>query len=153
MAMRQRSGGHAARALAACGVLLLAGCSDSGSGLPNQSPLVIQQALEDDGDGQVGIIGQELPSPVRVLVTRDDQPEAEVQVQWVVGNGGSMEPGTAFTDESGIAEGVWTLGPFLGDQEASARVNGAEGSPVLFEATAGNPPPPPPGGASRRPVP
>jgi hypothetical protein len=139
--------------LATCGVLALAGCSDSGTGLPVQDPLVIQRAPQDNGDEQSGIMNQDLEFPIRVLVTRDDVPEADVEVQWVVGNSGSVDPGTSITDETGIAQTTWSLGPFTGEQVLTAYLNGAEGSPLEFTATASSPPPPPPGGASRRPIP
>jgi hypothetical protein len=129
----------------------LAGCSnDSG---PTPSPLVIAQTEEGSGDAQIGPIGEPLDEALRVFVTRDDQPVEDVEVQWLTTTGGSFTQGTTTTDVNGIATAIWILGPEAGDQSASARVVGAEGSPVLFSAVAFDPGPGGGGGGGGGPEP
>ena len=40
------------------------------------------------------------------------------------------------SDEEGIASVVWTLGPEAGEQEATASLEGADGSPLTYTAIA-----------------
>jgi plastocyanin len=63
---------------------------------------------------------------------------ADVGVDFATGNGGSLEPADVTTNDDGIAESFWTLGPAEGPQTATASVTGATGSPVTFTATADN---------------
>jgi hypothetical protein len=116
-----------------------AGCSDDSG--PTLSPLVVAQTEEQSGDAQIGPIGQPLDDALRVIVTRDDQPVEDVEVQWLTTTGGSFVQGTTMTDADGVATATWILGPEPGDQAASARVVGAEGSPVPFSAVAFDPGP------------
>jgi plastocyanin len=111
------------------------GACGSGDGGPSQSPLVIAKAASKSGDAQTGPAGQALPSDVRVVVTRDGIPEANVGVAWATPSG-SMAPGTDQTDVNGESGSTWTLGPAAGAQTATASVSGATGSPVTFTATA-----------------
>jgi hypothetical protein len=120
------------------------GCGDDGG--PSASPLVVAQTEDQSGDAQLGRINQPLDDFLRVIVTRDGQPVQNVEVQWVSNTGGSFNPGTSLTNADGIAASTWVLGPQTGDQAASARVVGAEGSPVEFTANALLPPPPGGGG-------
>jgi plastocyanin len=121
-----------------------AGCNDNQE--PAQSPLVIAKTPTKSGDQQTGLPGTMLPSPLRVLVTRDGQPVAQTTVAWRAQNGGSFDAPSTPTDASGIATGNWTLGPNVGPQTATATIAGAQGSPLTFTATAaddgGGPPPP-----------
>ncbi|MBA3260542.1 MAG: Ig-like domain-containing protein [Gemmatimonadales bacterium] len=126
------------------GSFMVAGCSDDG-GL-NATPLSIAATEEESGSGQTGQAGQQLDAELRVIVTRDGEPEADVEVQWLTANRGSFSPGTSVTDASGIATTLWTLGPDEGGQSANARLVGATGSPVPFSANALGVPNPPPGG-------
>jgi hypothetical protein len=129
----------------------VAGCSDDSGSTP--SPLAVAQTEEQSGDAQIGPIGQPLDDALRVVVTRDGQPVEDVEVQWLTTTGGSFTQGTTTTDANGVATATWILGPEPGDQAASARVVGAEGSPVLFSATAFDPGPPGGGGGGGEPLP
>jgi plastocyanin len=126
-------------------IAVAAGCSDD-SGPAPEEPLVIQRAPTSSGNGQTGDVGGELSSALRVVITRASEPESEVDVDWATGNGGSLAPATSTTDADGVATTTWTLGPQPGTQTATATVDGADGSPVSFTATAEDvsPPPPPP---------
>ena len=128
------------------------GCGDDAGGLIS-SPLAIAQTLEESGDDQVANVGEPLDEPLRVIVTRDDQPVEDEEVQWLTTSGGSFTPGTSVTGADGIATTTWTLGPNPGEQAANARLIGAEGSPVSFSALAIDPPPPGGGGGGGGPVP
>jgi plastocyanin len=125
---------------------LLAGCGADGDTGPPESALVIAQAPTKSGDQQEGVAGEQLASPLRVIITRDGAAVGDVAVEWRTGDAGSLSPTSSNTDAEGIAQSAWTLGPAVGEQSASARVNGAEGSPVTFTATATDEPPPPDGG-------
>jgi hypothetical protein len=120
------------------------GCSDDSG--PSGTPLVVAQTEDESGDGQVGRINEPLNDLLRVIVTREGQPVQNVEVQWVSNTGGTFAPGTTLTNSAGVAASSWILGPESGEQAASARVVGAEGSPVEFSASAVLPPPPGGGG-------
>ena len=85
-----------------------------------------------------------LGNPVRILITRDGEPVEGVNVTWAAGQRGSLSDQTE-SDELGIATAVWTLGPETGTQAATATVDGADGSPLTFTATATDGTGPPPG--------
>ena len=109
---------------------------------PGQSPLVLEKPATKSGDQQTGPIGTALGNPLRVLITRDGEPVEGVDVDWSAGQGGSLGDEQQ-SGEDGIASVVWTLGPNLGDQAATAAVDGADGSPLTYTATAttgGGPP-------------
>jgi hypothetical protein len=132
------------------GVAISAACSDD-SGGPS-SPLVVAQTEENSGDIQFGVVSEPLDEVLRVIVTRDGQPVEDVEVQWLTTSGGSFTPGTSLTGPDGIATTSWILGPTEGEQSASARVVGAEGSPVIFTAQAADPPPGGGGGGPIEPI-
>lgn len=78
------------------------------------------------GSGQEEAIGAELPEPLVVRVEdRHGDPVAGVAVTWSVSSGGgSLEPASGTTDDSGEASAVWTLGVESGEQ--SVRVTADE---------------------------
>jgi plastocyanin len=116
---------------------------------PDDDPPVIQEAPTSSGDNQTGTVGEPLGSELRVLITLTGDPQAGVNVGWATPNGGSLAPATSATGADGIATTTWTLGPDPGTQTATATVDGADGSPVTFTATAeDDEPPPPPADAS-----
>ena len=85
---------------------------------------------------QPGRIGQPTPEdPTVVVVDRFGNPVAAAQVDWEVtaGGGSATSPQTA-TGADGKATVTWTLGPSIGVQKLTARVDGAHGSPVTFTA-------------------
>ena len=71
------------------------------------------------GDVQVGPAGRELPEPLRVRVTdEDDAPVAGYVLNFrVVAGGGSVYAGAARTDAEGRAADWWTLGPESADTQ------------------------------------
>ena len=143
------------RCMARIGTLaLLFGAAGAATGCGGDSttptPMAVAQTDDENGDGQTGFVGDAL-DPIRVIVTRDGQPVADVEVQWLT-TGGTVNPGASQTDAAGVATTTWTLGPTPGTQSASARVVGADGSPVEFTANALMTPPPGGGGGEPEPV-
>ena len=101
------------------------------------------------GNDQVGAFAAPLPQPVQVSVLKVYKPVlgpevpsgvSDVRVRFVVtAGGGSVSDALVETDAQGVAEVVWTLGPY-GDQRLKVFVllaNGdtLEGSPIEFNAT------------------
>lgn len=122
---------------------LAAGCGGGGDLQPDQSPLLLAKAPSESGDQQSGAVGQALPHELRIIVTRDGAPQANVPVTWSTSDG-SLDPASGPTDAAGIGASAWTLGPDAGAQTAQAAVQGATGSPVTFDATGTSAAPPPP---------
>ena len=122
--------------------LVLGGCGDSTDEGPEPAVIALL-----DGNGQDGVVGTVLASPLRVEVTDEvGDPAAGVEVTWsVTAGGGSITPAST-TDAAGIAEATFTLGPSNGVHTATASVAGLAGSPVQFTAIAGLVEPPPPAG-------
>ena len=126
----------AAAAVAACG-------SDSGGnvgGGPDPAALSAARS-EPSRNGQSGTAGQDLGSPLRIIVLRGSTPAAGAVVTWsATGTGATVSPGVSTTGADGISTSVWHLGSEVGAQSARAAVNGgADGSPVSFSATAAAP--------------
>jgi plastocyanin len=113
----------------------LGGCGgDDGNG---GTPPSTTSLTKEDGDGQAGIVGQALPSPLVVRVTEDGAPLTGATVTWSTATaGGSLTPATSTTDETGVASSNWTLGNVAGQQSAQAGFSGATGSPAIFTAQA-----------------
>ena len=125
----------AATALSACG----SNGSDLGGGGPDPSALSAAHS-EPSGDGQSGTAGQDLASPLRIVVLRGAAPAAGAVVTWsATETGASMTPNVSTTGPDGISTSMWHLGSDVGAQHAQAAVTGAEGSPVLFTAAAASP--------------
>ncbi|MGI8618070.1 MAG: Ig-like domain-containing protein [Gemmatimonadaceae bacterium] len=92
--------------------------------------------LRVNGYGQSGPVGSALPAPLRVHVTDAfDNPAAGVQVTFAVtSGGGTISAVEAVTDSAGSAvSGAWTLGPSVGPQMATARMEALQ---VEFSAHA-----------------
>ena len=122
--------------------LVLGGCGDSTEEGPEPAAIALL-----DGNGQDGVVGTALASPLRVEVTDEaGDPAAGVEVTWsVTAGGGSITPAST-TDAAGVAAAVFTLGAANGVHTATASVAGLAGSPVQFTAIAGLVAPPPPSG-------
>ncbi len=97
------------------------------------------------GDGQTGLVGMPLNSPLSVLVTDSQQHGMSgVSVAWATAAGGSSDgdsgasvsQSTSVTGADGIASISATLGPRGGTNEFTATISGATGSPVRFSARA-----------------
>lgn len=123
--------------------VLGAGCSSDDQG-PGEPPLVIEKPATKSGDQQTGPVDVALGNPLRVLITRDGEPVEGVNVDWAAGQGGSLTE-EAESDADGIASAVWTLGPEIGTHSATAAIDGADGSPLTYTATATDGTGPPPG--------
>ncbi len=130
-------------------VAAVTGCSDSGGDLGGPDPAVRTAArAEPSGNGQSGTAGQDLASPLRIVVLRGSAPEAGTVVNWsATGTGAFMTPQVDTTGTDGISTSIWHLGSEVGAQSSQAEVQGeADGPAVPFTATAeapdGDDPPP-----------
>ena len=90
------------------------------------------------GDGQSATAGSELPDSV-VVRTLDaaGRPVGGITVAWSVTGGGSVSAAATVSGPDGMTGVRRTLGPEAGAQATLATVDGVEGSPVTFTATAG----------------
>lgn len=79
----------------------------------------------ESGDDQTAEPGSTLPAPLRVrLVDLQSRSVERLRVEWVVLEGsGRVSPRNTFTDDEGITETSWTLGPEAGLQVVEARVD------------------------------
>jgi hypothetical protein len=101
------------------------------------------------GDAQVGAPGRELPLPLEVVVTDDDDrpiPDVEVSFTVVGQGGGTVSKPSVRSDHDGGVKVKWTLGAQPGAQSVQAvAVNSSgsslSGSPLTFTAEAVRPPP------------
>ena len=77
-----------------------------------------------DGDGQEGIVGEQLPEPLVVQVlTAREQPATGRRVAFVItSSAGEVSPDTAITDSQGLATARWVLGTSPGDYVIQARL-------------------------------
>jgi hypothetical protein len=84
------------------------------------------QLVIGSGDGQFGVVGTQLPTPLRAVVrsAATGQPRREVTVLWDVTAGGATLIGatTVTTDSAGVAEIRVRLGPVAGAVGVRARV-------------------------------
>ena len=123
--------------LLATGVAIAAvGCGDLLQEPESGTTPVPVRLEEVSGNGQAGSAGTPLPEPVRVRVLDEEgEPSPRLWVEWtVVGGSGKAAPRNTFSDENGVAETTWILGPETGSQQIRAFVNG--GVPMVFDATA-----------------
>ena len=89
------------------------------------------------GNGQSAIAGSTLPESL-VVRTLDEEgrPVAGITVAWSAAGGGSVSAPSTVSGPDGMSGIRRTLGPAAGPQGTVATVEGAEGSPVEFTATA-----------------
>jgi outer membrane protein assembly factor BamB len=95
----------------------------------------------DSGDNQRGCIDSTLGQPLKVLVKDQyDKPLIQYPVHFeVLTGGGERDHPVDYTDENGIAETYWKLGPEAGKQQLKAFIqdlNKLEIDSVIFNATA-----------------
>ena len=117
------------------GALLVSGGCGGSSEEPN-TPVRIEKPEVDSGDEQDGFTSLALPDPIRVSITRNGQPASDVAVTWSAEDGGAVTPSVTVSNEDGIAEAEWILGPDGGEQTATASVEDGIDSPVTFTADA-----------------
>jgi plastocyanin len=115
-------------------VLVGLGAACGGSDDGNNPDLSLSKAATGSGDNQTGATESLLPDSIRVLVLEDGLPREGVTVTWSAqGTTADVTPNTSVTDAEGLAASTWLLG-LEGSQTARARVSGAGGSPVTFNA-------------------
>ena len=101
------------------------------------------------GNGQVGAPGRELPLPLEVVVTDDDNrpiPDVEVSFAVVGQDDGTISEPTIRSDYQGRVQVKWTLGAHPGAQTvqavaANSSGSALSGSPLTFSAEAVRPSP------------
>lgn len=111
-------------------VSLLASCGGSG-GEPDTTLKI--EKWPPSGDNQTDTVGLTLPQVIRVKVTVGGQVSAGYMVHF---DGGDLGTDSMLTGGDGIATSTWTLNGSLGTQAVTASLDGAEGSPLTFHATA-----------------
>jgi hypothetical protein len=103
----------------------------------NTQPPVASAIEMAAGDAQTGAVGSTLANPLVVLVTDESgNPVPGVSVAWDPQGVGSVSAPTSETGADGKASIQRTLGSSAGEQTTIATVNGLQGSPVTFLATA-----------------
>ena len=107
-----------------------------GDSVPPTTPTTIEMV---SGNGQNGVVGQPLPSPLVVLVTDDNgNPVPDVQVTWAAQGGGSVSSAVTQSGSNGQASVTRILGTELGPQGTTATAS-LDGSPITFTSTAVEP--------------
>lgn len=111
-------------------LMLAAGCGDDGpSGGSDRLIRAVSPAEV------TGVPLDTLADPLEAEVTdMEGRPLAGVQVTWSTGDGGTLEPEAAETDEFGGVRARWRLGAGVGQQEA--RASAGDGVEVTFAAGA-----------------
>jgi hypothetical protein len=125
--------------IALSGLLALAGCLDSSvTSVPTVTPASI---VVVGGDAQLGAAGNTLPVPVAVRVT--DQSGLPVSLAVVsfspAASSGTVSAAAAYTDTTGTASVLWTLGTALGADSLSVSVPGLPALTVTAMVTTGSP--------------
>jgi uncharacterized protein (TIGR02145 family) len=94
------------------------------------------------GDNQTGQLGQQLSSPIRVIVkSQDGTPLPNIKVNCTANNGGSVAQSQVTTASNGTANILWTLGSTATTQTLTVtsfkndNVTPLQGSPLTFTAT------------------
>lgn len=114
---------------------LLAGCG-SGNEVP-EVVLDISKTPVGSGDNQSWGTAHNLPFPLRVIVTDGGAPVEGVEVTWSVDSGnGYIATLIPVTGSDGISTARWGMSTTVGTIHAKATLEGANGSPVIFTATA-----------------
>jgi hypothetical protein len=100
------------------------------------TPIATTLTINAPSDGQTGVVGQALATPLSVHVTDvRGNAVAGATVSWaVVGGGGTLSAATSVSDLSGDATIVWTLPNLAGAYQVQASL--ANGNSVTFNATA-----------------
>lgn len=116
------------------GVLLavLTACGGENVSGPPPTPASLRV---DSGNGQQGIVGQPLATPISVTVLdTNDRPIGDVRVTFSAAPGsGTVSPSAVQTNSAGVATAQWTLGSQVGTATATAAVAGVQAA--TFTAT------------------
>jgi hypothetical protein len=90
------------------------------------------------GNEQAGDAGAALPDSLTVLVSNlKGAPVEGVTVEWLVlTGGGAVSAPFTTTSATGVAQVVFTLGSFVGEQKVQALSGSLAGSPITFTVTA-----------------
>jgi hypothetical protein len=124
--------------LAAPALVLLLGCGGDLTLPTSTGEGVGPESMRAAGPvSQPGRIGQPTPEdPTVLVVDQVGNPVGGAEVQWDVTTGsGSVSSARTTTGTDGRASVTWTLGVGIGVQKLRARVDGLQGSPVMFTAT------------------
>ena len=122
--------------LALSGLLLIVTGCESGNEIP-EVVITVQKTPSNSGDNQSWGTAHNLPLPLRVIVTEGGRPLEGVEVTWAVDSGnGYIATLIPVTGPDGISTARWGMSLSVGVIHATATVEGAEGSPVVFTATA-----------------
>jgi hypothetical protein len=120
--------------------VLVAGVRCSGSDIVLPSEARPATITKFDGDEQTGRVGAPLPRPVIVkVVDQRGTAVAGQDVSFAPGEGSDgiqVTPEVATTDDEGLAQAEWVLGPATGPQSIVAGLVGEDGLTVTFQATA-----------------
>ena len=119
------------RPLALALAALVVSCGGGGSTTPTHTLKI--EKWPTSGDNQTDTVGHLLPKVLRVRVTLDGNVVAGYMVHFA---GANLGTDSILSDTDGIATSTWTLGPFPGVQFATVTLDSAQGSPLIFRATA-----------------
>jgi hypothetical protein len=121
-------------------VVLLTGALGCSSDLllpdPTGGGQTIDALTAENGNGQIGTVGELLPSPLVVKVlTEGEEPAEGVQIAFELPNpaAGILDQTTATTNTAGEAFAHWTLGTVPGSYTVVVRLVGAEGEEKVAE--------------------
>ena len=91
----------------------------------------------EKGDGQIGDVGSAAPESLSVLVTNlKGDPVEGVTVEWaVLTGGGAVSSPTSVTSATGVAQTLFILGSFVGEQKVQALSGSLSGSPITFRVS------------------
>lgn len=123
-------------------VILMSGtfaCSGGDLLLPEPPGQETVALTKYDGDGQRGMVGEQLPGPlvVRVLTAVRESPASGRKVAFVLSSaGGQVSPDTAITNGEGLAIAHLLLGTAPGPYVIEARLVAESGEPQIQEFTA-----------------
>lgn len=121
-------------------IAVVAGCESINDPIDTSTPsstgTITMSATQ--GNNQTGRVGTQVVPPTVRLIDALGAGQANLTVTFTVTSGGGTLVGpTQTTNEGGTAHPVsWTLGPNPGVNTVTATVANAQGSPLIFTATA-----------------
>ncbi|MFL5449662.1 MAG: Ig-like domain-containing protein [Gemmatimonadales bacterium] len=121
------------------GVLLAGGLMLGGCGIGDETgPFpygIVLGGVDSSGDGQMAPAGSTLPMKIRLQALNGGRPVADLVVIWSP-DAGSVSPAAGKTNQDGIVETTWTLGPLPGAQTVVATGPDVRGAELVFWARA-----------------